>query len=565
VGLPPVFLQSRLVLQQSLCSPVAKNACQSGNHAVTMEQKQWESSRATTAGKEERAMAARGKHPPNIILRRLREERGWSLQRVADELRQIAEAENENRVPGVNANMVGVWERGWKRPSPFYQALFCQLYHRSAAQLGLARDDALLVALAEATQQEATRPANAVTHPSQLTLASEQTHAIDLLCCTTEATPQQQAGAWLALGASGVGQLLKEGWTLDEVLTALQVVLQGVHALPAINRRQLLQLGGAAMTSSIPMPMGEKASEEERVQFTNALGKSIEASWKLFHSANIQQVLAIGQAQLYILQQLYSLFHPDIRSLFLSAIYNLIGAVILFQGDYYNALRTHEKAYLAALEGPDALCMIQSLSWQAHGRKGLDQHKHSIRHIEAALQLLDQQTSGTSETCQRLKALLLADWAISASWLGEKTIAQNKLEASRSLLGKIYPNEEFDCERWYQQAGNCALICKDYQTAIGYLEKALTKLPNQWVVRQTLTLIPLAVAYASNRKLDESLAIAEKALSVIGVLNAPAMNKHFVEYMQHDLFETFPRDSKVAHFIADVSQRFPQFQMINSY
>lgn len=68
-------------------------------------------------------MAQKGKHAPNHILRRLRKERGWSLQRVADELRLLAEAQDENDIPGVNANMVGVWERGWKRPGPYYQAL----------------------------------------------------------------------------------------------------------------------------------------------------------------------------------------------------------------------------------------------------------------------------------------------------------------------------------------------------------------------------------------------------------------------------------------------------------
>ena len=102
-------------------------------------------SRVAILGKKERTMAARGRHAPNTMLRRLREERGWSLRRVADELCLLAESEDENRLPGVNANMVGVWERGWKRPSPFYQALFCQLYQRSASQLGFVHEDKYLL------------------------------------------------------------------------------------------------------------------------------------------------------------------------------------------------------------------------------------------------------------------------------------------------------------------------------------------------------------------------------------------------------------------------------------
>src|ERR1017187_1487806 len=86
--------------------------------------------------KDGNTMAQKKKPEPNTILRRLRQERGWSLQRVADELQVLAQTEDENRMPGVNTNMVGTWERGSKKPSPYYQALLCTLYHRSASQLG---------------------------------------------------------------------------------------------------------------------------------------------------------------------------------------------------------------------------------------------------------------------------------------------------------------------------------------------------------------------------------------------------------------------------------------------
>jgi transcriptional regulator with XRE-family HTH domain len=75
---------------------------------------------------------------PNARLRRQRLRRGWSLQRVADELQKICE--QEGRRVGVTASMVGKWERGFKRPSPFYQENLCSLYGMTAEQLGLVDD-----------------------------------------------------------------------------------------------------------------------------------------------------------------------------------------------------------------------------------------------------------------------------------------------------------------------------------------------------------------------------------------------------------------------------------------
>src|SRR5581483_8920532 len=142
---------------------------------------QW--NKSSICGKDERTMATRDRHTPNTMLRRLREERGWSLRRVADELCVLAESEDENRLPGVNANMVGVWERGWKRPSPFYQALFCQLYQRTASQLGFVTPEALAVPV-ENTQPVAAGATSTNTGIPHLALAHEQTRAIDLLCYT---------------------------------------------------------------------------------------------------------------------------------------------------------------------------------------------------------------------------------------------------------------------------------------------------------------------------------------------------------------------------------------------
>src|SRR5436305_133781 len=72
---------------------------------------------------------------PNHSLRRERQERGWSLQRVADEiLARFPDAP-------VTGAYVGRWERGIRKPRPYYQEKLCMIYGKSASQLGLAPQD----------------------------------------------------------------------------------------------------------------------------------------------------------------------------------------------------------------------------------------------------------------------------------------------------------------------------------------------------------------------------------------------------------------------------------------
>ena len=65
---------------------------------------------------------------PNDFLRWQRELRGWSLQRVADELEKLG--------GGTDSKQVGKWERGVSRPSPFYREKLCILFGNTADRLG---------------------------------------------------------------------------------------------------------------------------------------------------------------------------------------------------------------------------------------------------------------------------------------------------------------------------------------------------------------------------------------------------------------------------------------------
>ena len=72
---------------------------------------------------------------PNLQLREHRLRHSLTLEEVAEALIALAWERFAVHV-GVNAGMVGKWERGEKRPSRFYQRLFVLLYGVSAEQLG---------------------------------------------------------------------------------------------------------------------------------------------------------------------------------------------------------------------------------------------------------------------------------------------------------------------------------------------------------------------------------------------------------------------------------------------
>src|SRR5581483_2145912 len=69
------------------------------------------------------------KHPvPNYLLRRAREQRGWSHRDVAD------------RIDLPDAHTVGRWERGIQFPQPHYRQALCRIFGKSAEELGLLKE-----------------------------------------------------------------------------------------------------------------------------------------------------------------------------------------------------------------------------------------------------------------------------------------------------------------------------------------------------------------------------------------------------------------------------------------
>ena len=346
-------------------------------------------------------MKPKDQRTPNVLLRHQRLVRGWSLQRVVNEI--CALSEPDGRLPGVSAAMVSCWEMGKKKPSPFYQERLCLIYGLTADQLGfmdapvlppskllgeIVRPFSVSDPLQHASlTQTAASVAKVIPVPVTSLVPREHIQAIDLLIGETSYPPDEQLGAWLTLGANHLSMLLNAGWSSDNVLDAVRVVLQSVQGLPAMTRRKLVQLSGAASISGITLPTGSHVSEEEKDRLTQAIGKSIVNGWKLFHTASTDLLFAIAEAQLFTLHQVHTLLFPSVRSMFYSSTYRLKGAALFFLARYNEAMKAFDQSYIVGLEANDAWNMAESLSWQGGVWKAYGMQGKAIQATEAALRL----------------------------------------------------------------------------------------------------------------------------------------------------------------------------------
>ena len=472
---------------------------------------------------------------PNTLLRQQRLLRGWSLRHVVEELCSLCQEEED--VPGVTADMVSKWERGERKPSRFYQTKLCSLYNTTADQLGF---------LDRLDNQRPPIP-TLISDPSSVQLAELFNQGSD----ETSATLAMQL---LSLSSKQLASLNTLGWTLQDIMNALQIVLQGEMALASMKRCQVLQLGASIfLLGSIDIPTREHPSFEERAQLTKTLGEGIAAGWTLFHIASPTQVIAVSRSQLTLLQQVHSDVYPTVLPMLFSAVYRLYGAALHFQGHYDDAHKAHQKAYIAALEDADTWNMAQSRSWQAYGLKSIGNYTEALRVADTSVRLVSQQNDTESI---RLQARLLAFGAENAALIGDAVGSETRLAASERLLEHLpVMHEEFDHASWLQQAGVCALYPQQHHLAAKHLEQALNELPIQWALRYISTALPLAMAYTRMRELDETLRIVEKTMPIVRSVQAPALTMEFQNFLSVELPKSFPGNERCSAITAEAQRQ----------
>src|SRR6266699_523310 len=89
-------------------------------------------------------IAMEGIREPNNLLRHEREKRGWSQSRLAELI-------------GTDTSMISRWERGARKPDPFYREKLCTLFGKDAVELGFINTQPKVESSHPNTTQEATR------------------------------------------------------------------------------------------------------------------------------------------------------------------------------------------------------------------------------------------------------------------------------------------------------------------------------------------------------------------------------------------------------------------------
>ncbi len=328
-----------------------------------------------------------------------------------------------------------------------------------------------------------------------------------------------------------------------------------------LSRRQLLELGIAAFITRLAKLDGKHISSVEREELGNALSESVAAGWKLFLKVRNAESLAMSQIQLSLIHQAHQFLYPAARSYLYAGTYGLVGLALHFEERNEEAMQCYHNAQLAAIATGDPWYVAQNLICQADTYQALGMYTEALQAIEEALRGLGE----IDEEHRRARAHLLTCWADNAIMLHDDRLIQEKLDAAEAYLDPSISNEEFDKAAWLLIAGKYALNKKSHVTAKNCFEKALTELPEQWLLRRVITATGLAMAYARMGEQDSSLTIARDLVPLIRITNSQMTNRWFSNYLQQDLLGIFPTDREVQRFVADTNQQLPQLTSLISF
>jgi transcriptional regulator with XRE-family HTH domain len=100
-------------------------------------------------------MAQPGRKPKTLALpnlRAVRQSRGWTADDLAAAVMDVAESSGEP-APGITGGQVSKWERGDRRPGPYYRARLCLALECTSEQLGLPATPSLSRSIRKLTEQ----------------------------------------------------------------------------------------------------------------------------------------------------------------------------------------------------------------------------------------------------------------------------------------------------------------------------------------------------------------------------------------------------------------------------
>ncbi len=201
---------------------------------------------------------------PMKELRYQRESRGWSQQRLAEQI-------------GASSEMISKWERGVQAPSKYYQEKLCQLYSKSAEELGF-------------MGEPDTMSPSSTCDPDQASIGAlaQQNSLQNLLPFFSQAVSQGIIESVRELGSQDLNELRRK---ILEITLGIAVGKTSIAQLPFLETQ-------TSLTPSI-------APEE----FLPQCASSLKACWHLLHNKGLisaSEVLAT-----YIPTLMTLTFHPS--------------------------------------------------------------------------------------------------------------------------------------------------------------------------------------------------------------------------------------------------------------
>lgn len=353
---------------------------------------------------------------------------------------------------------------------------------------------------------------------------------------------------------SQVLSLLGTGRRQDSFVDVLRALVEpeeeGSQDMAQLSRRQLLELGIAALISRLAQLDGKRITAVDREELGWVLGKAIADGWKLLLTTANAEVLAVSQFQLALIHQAHPLLYPATRSYLYAGAYGLVGLALHHQDRNEEALHAYHHAHLAAVATRDPWYIAQSLICQADTYQALGMYTEALHVIEEALLGLGE----VDEDHRRARAHLLGCWADVAMTMGDYSLARRKLDESAVSLEHLSANEEFDRGSWLSLTGKYAFATGKYPAAIGYFEQALAESAPDWMIHRVFALLPMMASYACEGDHDACAATAEAALAALAVLDAPALNKIFTT-TSREILKAFPHDGPLRSLVVDTQHQ----------